>query len=149
MSGTKLESQVDTATASFKANSRLMIDRQTEIKNEEERIRQGGGAKAIESQHKKGRLTARERIYALLDEGSFVELDALARHRSTNFGLAEKRPLGDGVVTGYGTIDGRDVCIFSQDVTVFGGSLNSLTETAYAAAGEPGRYFSERSTRRR
>ena len=59
--------------------------------------------------HAKGKLTARERIYALLDDDSFVELDALARHRSSNFGLAENRPLGDGVVTGYGTIDGHDV----------------------------------------
>src|SRR3984893_6499292 len=84
------------------------------------------GETAVEKVHAKGKLTARERIYALLDEGSFVELDALARHRSTNFGLAEKRPLGDGVVTGYGTIDGRDVCIFSQDVTVFGGSLGEV-----------------------
>src|ERR1700722_9709913 len=84
------------------------------------------GEAAVDKVHEKGKLTARERIYALLDEGSFVELDALARHRSTNFGLAEKRPLGDGVVTGYGTIDGRDVCIFSQDVTVFGGSLGEV-----------------------
>src|SRR6185295_1062794 len=76
--------------------------------------------------HAKGKLTARERILALLDEDSFVELDALARHRSTNFGLADNRPLGDGVVTGYGTIDGRDVCIFSQDATVFGGSLGEV-----------------------
>jgi propionyl-CoA carboxylase beta chain len=59
--------------------------------------------------HAKGKLTARERIYALLDDDSFVELDALARHRSSNFGLAENRPLGDGVVTGHGTIDGHDV----------------------------------------
>src|SRR3569623_1143621 len=70
--------------------------------------------------------TARERILALLDEDSFVELDALARHRSTNFGLQDKRPLGDGVVTGYGTIDGREVCIFSQDATVLGGSLGEV-----------------------
>src|SRR6202034_3643763 len=84
------------------------------------------GEAAVDRVHEKGKLTARERIYALLDEGSFVELDALARHRSTNFGLAEKRPLGDGVVTGYGTIDGCDVCIFSQDVTVFGGSLGEV-----------------------
>ena len=84
------------------------------------------GEAAVDKVHAKGKLTARERIYALLDEGSFVELDALARHRSTNFGLGEKRPLGDGVVTGYGTIDGRDVCIFSQDVTVFGGSLGEV-----------------------
>ncbi len=84
------------------------------------------GEAAIEKIHDKGRLTARERITHLLDEGSFVELDALARHRSTNFGLAERRPVGDGVVTGYGTIDGREVCVFSQDVTVFGGSLGEV-----------------------
>lgn len=84
------------------------------------------GEAAVEKVHAKGKLTARERIYALLDEGSFVELDALAKHRSTNFGLDQKRPLGDGVVTGYGTIDGRDVCIFSQDATVFGGSLGEV-----------------------
>ncbi|GGK56287.1 putative propionyl-CoA carboxylase beta chain 5 AccD5 [Nocardia camponoti] len=76
--------------------------------------------------HAKGKMTARERILALVDEGSFVELDALARHRSVNFGLEHNRPLGDGVVTGYGTIDGRDVCLFSQDVTVFGGSLGEV-----------------------
>lgn len=84
------------------------------------------GEAAVEKVHAKGKLTARERIYALLDEDSFVELDALAKHRSTNFNLGEKRPLGDGVVTGYGTIDGRDVCIFSQDATVFGGSLGEV-----------------------
>ncbi|CAJ1501951.1 acyl-CoA carboxylase subunit beta [[Mycobacterium] kokjensenii] len=84
------------------------------------------GEAAVEKVHAKGKLTARERVYALLDEGSFVELDALAKHRSTNFGLADKRPLGDGVVTGYGTIDGREVCIFSQDATVFGGSLGEV-----------------------
>src|SRR3954451_18501548 len=84
------------------------------------------GEQAVEKVHAKGKLTARERIYALLDEDSFVELDALARHRSTNFGLDANRPVGDGVVTGYGTIDGRDVCIFSQDATVFGGSLGEV-----------------------
>ena len=84
------------------------------------------GQAAVDKVHEKGKLTARERILALLDEGSFVELDALAKHRSTNFGLGDKHPLGDGVVTGYGTIDGRDVCIFSQDATVFGGSLGEV-----------------------
>ena len=84
------------------------------------------GESAIEKIHAKGKLTARERITHLLDDGSFVELDALARHRSTNFGLAEKRPVGDGVVVGYGTVDGREVCVFSQDVTVFGGSLGEV-----------------------
>ncbi|MFC0315702.1 acyl-CoA carboxylase subunit beta [Gordonia phosphorivorans] len=84
------------------------------------------GEAAIEKVHAKGKLTARERILNLLDDGSFVELDALARHRSTNFGLSDKRPVGDGVVVGYGTVDGREVCVFSQDVTVFGGSLGEV-----------------------
>jgi len=84
------------------------------------------GEAAVDKVHAKGKLTARERIYALMDEGTFVELDALAKHRSTNFGLEANRPVGDGVVTGYGTIDGRDVCIFSQDATVFGGSLGEV-----------------------
>ncbi|EFV11839.1 acyl-CoA carboxylase subunit beta [Segniliparus rugosus] len=82
------------------------------------------GEAAVEAVHAKGKQTARERVDALLDEGSFVEFDALAKHRSTNFGMGAKRPLGDGVVTGYGTIDGREVCVFSQDATVFGGSLS-------------------------
>jgi propionyl-CoA carboxylase beta chain len=85
-----------------------------------------GSARAVEKQHAKGKLTARERIDLLLDEGSFVELDELARHRSTNFGLEKNRPYGDGVVTGYGTVDGRPVCVFSQDFTVFGGSLGEV-----------------------
>lgn len=84
------------------------------------------GDAAVEKVHAKGKLTARERITALLDDGSFVELDALARHRSVNFGLAENRPFGDGVVVGYGTVEGRDVCVFSQDATVFGGSLGEV-----------------------
>lgn len=85
-----------------------------------------GSAKAVEKQHAKGRKTARERIAMLFDEGSFVELDELARHRSTAFGLEQTRPYGDGVITGYGTIDGRQVCVFSQDFTVFGGSLGEV-----------------------
>ncbi len=85
-----------------------------------------GSARAIEKQHAKGKMTARERIEYLLDEGSFVELDEFARHRSTNFGLESNRPYGDGVVTGSGTVDGRQVCVFSQDVTVFGGSLGEV-----------------------
>jgi propionyl-CoA carboxylase beta chain len=85
-----------------------------------------GSARAVEKQHAKGKKTARERIDLLLDPGSFVELDELARHRSTNFGLEKNRPYGDGVVTGYGTVDGRPVCVFSQDVTVFGGALGEV-----------------------
>jgi propionyl-CoA carboxylase beta chain len=85
-----------------------------------------GSAKAVEKQHAKGKMTARERIEKLFDEGSFVELDELARHRSTAFGLEKNRPYGDGVITGFGTIDGRQVCVFSQDFTVFGGSLGEV-----------------------
>ena len=85
-----------------------------------------GSARAVEKQHATGKKTARERVYQLLDEGSFVEIDELARHRSTAFGMEKNRPYGDGVVTGYGTVDGRPVCVFSQDVTVFGGSLGQV-----------------------
>ncbi|SEK25913.1 propionyl-CoA carboxylase carboxyltransferase subunit [Blastococcus sp. DSM 46786] len=85
-----------------------------------------GSERAVEKQHAAGKMTARERIEALLDPGSFTEFDEFARHRSTNFGMADKRPFGDGVVTGYGTVDGRPVAIFSQDVTVFGGSLGEV-----------------------
>jgi len=85
-----------------------------------------GSARAVEKQHARGKKTARERIDMLLDEGSFVELDEFARHRSTNFGMQDSRPYGDGVVTGYGTVDGRPVCVFAQDFTVFGGSLGEV-----------------------
>jgi propionyl-CoA carboxylase beta chain len=81
---------------------------------------------AVDKQHAKGKLTAMERIEALLDEGSFQQIDGLARHRSHNFGLDSDRPYGDGVITGYGTIDGRPVCVFAQDFTVFGGSLGEV-----------------------
>ena len=86
--------------------------------------RLGGGEKAIEKQHAKGKYTARERIAQLLDEGSFEELDMFVQHRCTNFGQDKKHFLGDGVVTGYGTIEGRLVYVFAQDFTVFGGSLS-------------------------
>jgi propionyl-CoA carboxylase beta chain len=84
----------------------------------------GGGQKRIESQHKKGKLTARERIHFLLDEGSFEEIGMLVTHRSNDFGLEKEKYPGDGVITGYGTIQGRLVYVFSQDFTVFGGSLS-------------------------
>jgi len=85
---------------------------------------QGGGAERIQAQHDKHKMTARERLDALLDPGSFVELDRFVTHRSTDFGLGEEQYLGDGVVTGHGRIDGRPVFVFSQDFTVFGGSLS-------------------------
>ncbi|MBD3749673.1 MAG: acyl-CoA carboxylase subunit beta [Sphingobacteriales bacterium] len=84
----------------------------------------GGGAKRIENQHQKGKLTARERLHFLLDEGSFEEIGMLVTHRSTDFGMEKEKYPGDGVVTGYGTIHGRLVYVFSQDFTVFGGSLS-------------------------
>ncbi|MCE4566469.1 acyl-CoA carboxylase subunit beta [Maribellus sp. CM-23] len=84
----------------------------------------GGGIKRIEAQHAKGKYTARERIEMLLDEGSFEEFDMFVTHRCTNFGMEKSKFLGDGVVTGHGTIDGRVVYVFSQDFTVFGGSLS-------------------------
>lgn len=86
----------------------------------------GGGEDAIERQHERGKLTARERLDKLLDPDSFVETDMLARHRVTGFGLEERRPYGDGVVTGWGSIDGRKVFVFSQDFTIFGGSLGEV-----------------------
>jgi propionyl-CoA carboxylase beta chain len=84
----------------------------------------GGGQKRIDSQHKKGKLTARERLHFLLDEGSFEEIGMFVTHRSTEFGLDREKYLGDGVVTGYGTVNGRLIYVFSQDFTVFGGSLS-------------------------
>ncbi|MGH8840297.1 MAG: acyl-CoA carboxylase subunit beta [Jiangellaceae bacterium] len=85
-----------------------------------------GSARAVEKQHARGKMTARERIDMLVEPGSFVELDELARHRSTAFGMEANRPYGDGVVTGFGTVDGRQVAVFAQDFTVFGGSLGQV-----------------------
>jgi len=94
------------------------------LKEMEEQARLGGGEARVQKQHEAGKLTARERIDLLLDPGSFTELDKFVTHRASDFGMAEKRILGDGVVTGYGTIDGRQVFVFAQDFTVFGGSLS-------------------------
>ncbi|MHB1596773.1 MAG: acyl-CoA carboxylase subunit beta [Streptosporangiaceae bacterium] len=85
-----------------------------------------GSARAVERQRAKGKMTARERIAGLLDPGSFTEFDELARHRAHDFDMPASRPYGDGVVTGYGTVEGRPVCVFSQDFTVFGGSLGEV-----------------------
>ena len=89
-----------------------------------ERALKGGGEKAVERQHERGKLTARERIEALLDAGTFRELDRFVTHDCTDFGMEGKKVLGDGVVTGYGRVDGRLVYLFAQDFTVFGGSLS-------------------------
>ena len=86
--------------------------------------KQGGGPKRLAAQHARGKLSARERLDLLLDERSFTEIDAFVTHRASDFGLDGERYLGDGVVTGYGRIDGRLVFVYSQDFTVFGGSLS-------------------------
>src|SRR6516164_11400781 len=85
---------------------------------------QGGGAERVERQHKAGKLTARERVELLCDPGSFVEIGKFVTHRATDFGMADAKVLGDGVVTGYGTVNGRTIYLFAQDFTVFGGSLS-------------------------
>lgn len=100
----------------------MQIHEQLEARREEARI--GGGQKRIDSQHAKGKLTARERLELLLDPGSFEEFDMFVTHRSTDFGMEKKHMAGDGVVTGWGTINGRKTFVFAQDFTVFGGSLS-------------------------
>jgi len=101
-------------------------ERIEELRRRKARAKEGGGAERIEQQHKKGKLTARERLDILLDPGSFVETDLFVEHRATDFGMDQRRIPGDGVVTGYGTVDGRTVFVFSQDFTVFGGSLGEM-----------------------
>jgi len=100
-----------------------MTDKFAQLEQKIEEAKLGGGEDRIAAQHKKRKLTARERIHFLLDEGSFEEIGMFVTHRSTNFDLAEQKFLGDGVVTGYGTINGRLIYVFSQDFTVMGGSL--------------------------
>jgi len=95
-----------------------------ESKNKEAEL--GGGEKRIEKLHESGKLTARERIGLLVDKNTFVELDKFAVHKCTDFGMEKKKFLGDGVITGYGKIDGRQVFVFAQDFTVFGGSQQSI-----------------------
>ncbi|MDX2193087.1 MAG: acyl-CoA carboxylase subunit beta [Gemmatimonadales bacterium] len=101
--------------------NRQLLD---DLRRRQDAAEQGGGPARIAQQHAKGKLTARERIDLLLDEGSFVELDRFVTHRTTDFGLADQKIPGDGVVTGWGRVDGRPVYVFSQDFTVFGGSLS-------------------------
>ncbi len=101
-----------------------MREKLRDLEERRRRTEEGGGPERLARQHEKGKLSARERLDLLLDAGSFVELDRFVEHRCTDFGLEERRIPGDGVVTGYGTIDGRTVFVFSQDFTVFGGSLS-------------------------
>ncbi|MFL5977701.1 MAG: carboxyl transferase domain-containing protein, partial [Gaiellaceae bacterium] len=104
-------------------STRAKLERLRELR---EQARHAGSESAVERQRSQGKLLARERAEKLLDPGSFVELDRYVRHRETEFGMAERRPWGDAVVTGYGTVFGRKVFVFSQDFTVFGGSLSEV-----------------------
>ncbi len=105
---------------------RSVAERIEELRQRRAESLLGGGEEAIRKQHARGKLTARERLDLLLDKGSFVETDAMTRHRAYDFGMEKNRPYGDGVVTGWGTVDGRKVFVFSQDFTVFGGSLGEV-----------------------
>ncbi|HYM33719.1 MAG TPA: carboxyl transferase domain-containing protein, partial [Candidatus Cybelea sp.] len=101
-----------------------MHDILQQLEEKRRQARLGGGARRIDAQHQKGKLTARERLELLLDPGSFEEWDMFVEHRCNDFGMSEQKVPGDGVVTGYGTINGRLVFVFSQDFTVFGGALS-------------------------
>src|SRR4051812_41107149 len=103
-----------------------MTERLDDLAKRKEEALHAGSARSVERQHSRGKMTARERVEYLLDDGSFTELDMLARHRAHGMGLEQTRPYTDGVITGFGTIDGRKVCIFSQDFTVFGGALGEV-----------------------
>ncbi len=105
----------------------MIIDEKTELlRAMKKEALHGGGPERIEARRKKGKKTARERVAELLDPGTFVELDTFVTHQCRDFGMDKKKVLGDGVVTGYGKVDGRDVYVFSQDFTVFGGSLGEM-----------------------
>src|SRR5438094_1887756 len=103
-----------------------MMQRYDRLKEKRDLAKLGGGPEKIEAQHSRGKMTARERIDALVDPGSFVEIDRFVVHQTVDFGMAEKKILGDGVVTGHARIDGRLVYLFSHDFTVFGGSLGEM-----------------------
>jgi len=115
-----------TSTLSFDASSPLDLKNKfrTRLAEAKEKALLGGGQKRIDTQHRKGKLTARERLLLLLDEGSFREYDALKTHRCNEFEMDKEHHYGDGVITGHGLIHGRKVFVFSQDFTVFGGSLS-------------------------
>lgn len=103
-----------------------MQEKINELRKRKEKIEEGGGKEKIEERHKKGKLTARERILQLLDEDTFCEIDAFIEHRCNDFGMEKNKVAGEGVVTGYGKINGRQVCVYAQDFTVIGGSLGQM-----------------------
>src|SRR5215218_7043330 len=114
------------ATSGHRAKAPETVEERLALLEEHRMAAQAGSEGAVEKQHAKGKYTARERIEKLLDPGSFQEIDTFVRHRTHEFGMEKNKPWGDAVVTGHGTIDGRRVCVFSQDFTVFGGSLGEV-----------------------
>jgi acetyl-CoA carboxylase carboxyltransferase component len=108
------------------AENRAMDQRLADLAELRQQAHKGGGQNRIDQQHSRGKLTARERVAILMDEGTFQEMDSFVAHRTTDFGLADNKYLGDAVVTGYGQVDGRQVFAFAQDFTVFGGSLSEV-----------------------
>jgi propionyl-CoA carboxylase beta chain len=122
----RMTSQPEAATDQTATDLHTTAGKIADLQRRRDEAIHAGSERAVERQHAKGKMTARERVERLLDPGSFTELDELARHRATDFGMTANRPYGDGVVTGFGTIDGRPVCVFSQDFTVFGGSLGEV-----------------------
>ncbi|MBI4928280.1 MAG: acyl-CoA carboxylase subunit beta [Anaerolineae bacterium] len=118
---------VDTATEAQKA----LIER---VRDYRKQIQEGGGKDRIDTQHAKGKLTARERINQLLDEGTFQEIDAYMTHRHTDFGMHKSKPLGDGLVAGFGKVNGRRVCVYAQDFTILGGSFGEVAGQKVAKA---------------
>ncbi|MEO7753652.1 MAG: acyl-CoA carboxylase subunit beta [Terracoccus sp.] len=119
-----LEEQPSTTDASIDLTT--TAGKLADLKRRVAEVANAGSERAVEKQHARGKKTARERIAMLLDEGTFIEMDKYARHRSNQFGQEANRPYGDGVVTGYGMVDGRQVAVFAQDFTVFGGSLGEV-----------------------
>jgi acetyl-CoA carboxylase carboxyltransferase component len=116
----------DTKGAALPPAPRPMSDRLEQLAKLKEEALHAGPEASVRRQHERGKLTARERIDLLVDPGTFVELDMLARHRAHGFGIEANRPLTDGVITGWGEIDGRKVFLFSQDFTIFGGALGEV-----------------------
>ena len=107
-------------------SKKTLLELVEELEKEKALLLRGGGEKALKKQHEAGKLTARERIELLVDEGSFEEIDLFIEHRADRFGMAERKLPADGVVTGFGTIEGRVVFVYSQDFTVMGGSLGEM-----------------------
>ena len=120
------------------ADKRIIDQKLDSLEKLRQQAFKGGGQERIDQQHARGKLTARERLALLMDEGTFEEFDSFVTHRATDFGLADRRVLGDAVVSGHGKVEGRQVFAYSQDFTVFGGSLSEAKYRSGAKACSPG-----------